>query len=237
MSVVGALRVILGVNSAQYEAGMRRAQVTARRTGQDISRSLQSAQRSAIASFRGIAAAVGVVSFGAAAAAVVRYADAAKQLDAQLRLATARSGSFAKATEDVRRIAAGTRSGLEETATLYATFQRNALELGISQEQAARATETVTKAFQISGASAAEAAGGLRQFLQGIQSGTLRGEELNSVLENAPRLARALADGLGVTIGQLRAMGAAGTLTGEQVTTAILQASESIDSEDRKSVV
>src|SRR5690606_13272892 len=98
----------------------------------------------------------------------------------------------------------------------------------------ARSTETITKAFQISGATAAEAAGGLRQFLQGIQSGTLRGEELNSVLENAPRLARALADGLNVTIGQLREMGQAGQLTGQEVIAALEGASAQIDAEFRE---
>ena len=90
---------------------------------------------------------------------------------------------------------------------------------GFAGWQAARATETVTKAFQISGASAAEAAGGLRQFLQGIQSGTLRGEELNSILEQTPALADAIARGLGITRGELRQYGQEGRLTAEQVIT------------------
>jgi tape measure domain-containing protein len=232
--LVGALRVVLGLNSSAYESGMRRAGQTARRTGTDISRSLQAAQRTAVNAFRGIAAAAGIGGGIAAAATFARYVDAAKQLEAQLRLATRESGNFAQAQEDVRRIAQASRSDIEAVGNLYATIQRSARELGISQGEAARMTETITKAFQISGATAEEAAGGLRQFLQGIQSGTLRGEELNSVLENAPRLARALADGLGVTIGQLREMGAAGQLTGEAVTEAILRASEAIDSEFRQ---
>lgn len=197
-----------------FDRSMRNIQGAAGRTEARVS-----------SAFRGMAAAagvtIGVAGIVASARAFLNYADSAKQLEAQLGLATRESGSFAQAQEDVRRIAAETRSGLEETATLYATFQRNSRELGISQEQAARATETVTKAFQISGASAAEAAGGLRQFLQGIQSGTLRGEELNSVLENAPRLARLLADSLGVSIGQLRAMGQEGELAGDKLIRAL----------------
>src|SRR5690606_21175298 len=158
------------------------------------------------------------------------------QVEAQLRLATRESGSFGQAQRDVRRIATETRTSLEATAQLYATFQRNAAELGVSQEQSARATETVTKAFRISGATAAEAAGGLRQFLQGIQSGTLRGEELNSVLENAPRLARLIADSLGVTIGQLRALGQEGNLAGDKLIRALTDRkfTESIDAEFRE---
>jgi tape measure domain-containing protein len=194
----------------------------------------------AFGGLRNVAAGLGVTLGAAGMVQGLRsfldYADAAKTLEAQLRLATQQSGSFAQAQEDVRRIAAETRTGIEETASLYATFQRNSLELGISQEQAARATETVSKAFQISGASAAEAAGGLRQFLQGVQSGTLRGEELNSVLENAPRLARLLADSLGITIGQLRAMGQAGELTGDVLMRALTDRrfTDQIDAEFRE---
>lgn len=235
-AVVGALRVVLGANTAQYEAGMRRAGRTARRTGGEINQALLTAQRTAVGAFRGIAAAAGVVGIGAAAREYLRFVDTAKQIEAQLRLATREMGNFGQAQEDVRRIAQATRTGLEETASLYATFQRNSRELGITQEQAARATETVSKAFQISGASAAEAAGGLRQFLQGVQSGTLRGEELNSVLENAPRLARLLADSLGVTIGQLRAMGQEGQLTGDRLINALTNRrfTEGIDAEFRE---
>jgi tape measure domain-containing protein len=164
---------------------------------------------------------VGAYAGLAGAREFLRLVDASKQIEAQLRLATRESGNFAQAQEDVRRIAAETRAPLAETAQLYSTFQRTALQLGITQEQSARATETVTKAFQISGATAAEASGGLRQFLQGLQSGALRGEELNSVLENAPRLAKLLADSLGVTVGQLRAMGQEGDLAADKLITAL----------------
>jgi tape measure domain-containing protein len=181
----------------------------------------QSVTRSLGVMGAGLKSFVGGISAVLIARGFLAATDAAKQLEAQLRLATMASGNFAQAQDDVRRIAQTTRSGLQETAQLYATFQRNAVELGISQQQAARATETVSKAFQISGASAAEAAGGLRQFLQGVQSGTLRGEELNSVLENAPRLAKLVAESLGVTIGELRKMGQEGELTAEKLIRAL----------------
>lgn len=148
--------------------------------------------------------------------------DAYKQYTAQLRLATAENGNFAQAQQDVSRVASETRTGIAETAQLYAVFQRNADQLGLTQEQSARATETVSKTFQISGATAAEAAGGLRQFLQALQSGTLRGEEFNSVVENAPRLAKLLADQLtGGNIGALRALASEGKITGDQLKEAL----------------
>jgi tape measure domain-containing protein len=205
---------------------MKRAQRTTSSTASSINKSLGTMKAGLVGLASGL-------SIGLFARGLIAASDAAKKMDAQLRLATNASGNFAKAQQDVIRIANTTRTGLEETANLYATFQRNAVELGISQEQAARATETVSKSFQISGATAAEASGGLRQFLQAIQSGVLRGEELNSVLENAPRLARLLADSLGVTIGQLREMGKEGELTGDKLIAALTERkfTDAIDAE------
>lgn len=169
----------------------------------------------------------------AAAREFLRIADSAKQMDAQLRLATQATGSFATAQEDVRRIAMATRSGLEETTELYGSFLRNARELGITQEEAARATETVSKTFKISGASASEAANSTRQLVQALQSGVLRGDEFNSVMEGAPRLAKLIADSLGVTVGQLRKMAEEGKLTSEALTEAFTNKkfTEQIDEE------
>ncbi len=229
---VGALRVDLDMNSAKL---LREIQKTQTRV-QGLERRFSGFSRSATRSLAPLRAAIGALGVGLGARTFLQFADTANRLTSQLRLATAASGSFAQAQDDVRRIAAETRTGLEEVANLYGTFQRNARELGISQEQSARATETVTKSFRISGATAQEAAGGLRQFLQAIQSGQLRGEEFNSVMEQAPRLARLLADSLGVTIGQLRGLAQEGRLTGDVLMTALTdrQFTAAIDEEFRQ---
>lgn len=166
----------------------------------------------------------------------LEFADASKMLEAQLRLATAQTGSFAQAQEDVRRIAATTRSDLESTAKLYGNFQRNARELGITQVEAARATETVAKAFKISGAATVEAAQGTRQLVQALQSGVLRGDEFNTIMEAAPRLSRLLADSLGVPVGALRKMAEEGKLTSATLTRALTDKkfTEGLDREFRQ---
>lgn len=144
-------------------------------------------------------------------------ADKAKNMAATLRLATAATGSYAVAQQDVARIAEQTRSGINETATLYAAFARSSKDLGISQEQVAAITQTVAESFIVSGTSAANAADGTRQLVQAFQSGVLRGDEFNSIMENAPRLARLLAESLGVTTGELRAMAEAGQLSADKL--------------------
>jgi len=182
------------------------------------------------------AATIGFAGYGALQGAreYAELTDAYKQYNAQLKLATAESGNLAQAQEDVRRVATATRTGLSETADLYGAFQRNTKQLGITQTESARATETINKAFQISGATSAEASGGLRQFLQALQSGTLRGEEFNSVVENAPRLAKLLADQLtGGNIGALRALAEQGKITGDELVKSLTDRkyTEQIDAE------
>lgn len=227
-SVIGALRVVLGLDSAQFERGIGRVS----RSNQQLVRNTQVASNAV----RGLAASLGIVSAGAAARGFLSLTDQSKQLTAQLKLATAQTGSFAKAQSDVQRIAANTRGGLKDTADLYAVFARTSAELGISQEQVARITETVTKTFKISGASTAETAGATRQLIQAFQSGVLRGEEFNSVMENAPRLAKLMADSFNVPVGSLRAMAAEGTITADKLAAAFSDANftDSIDAEFRE---
>lgn len=173
------------------------------------------------ASFRRMASvAATTLSVGALIAGAkgfLAYVDAAKQLTAQLKLATKETGDFATAQRDVREIAASTRTDINATGALYAKIARSAHDLGIQQETVARVTKTVAETFLISGSSAVEAAQGTRQLIQGFQSGVLRGDEFNSVMELAPRLARLLAESLGVPIGQLRAMAEAGDLTSDKL--------------------
>ncbi|WP_322789415.1 tape measure protein [Aggregatibacter segnis] len=92
-------------------------------------------------------------------------------------------------------------------------------------------TETVSKAVAMSGATAAQAEAGLIQFGQALSTGTLKGQDLNSVMQQIPGLADAIAKGLGVTTGELKAMGADGELSTQQVITALRKVRKQIDSD------
>ncbi|NJR43920.1 tape measure protein [bacterium] len=106
--------------------------------------------------------------------------------------------------------------------------------LGASQADALKVTEAITQTFKISGASASSSAAAITQLAQGLGSGALRGDELNSVLEQSPRLARALAEGMGITTGELRAAGEAGEITGEKIRKALLGQADQIAAEFSK---
>lgn len=173
---------------------------------------------------------VGAIVAGAfSAREIVRTADAWTELQNRLRLVTSGHVELAQATDAVYRIARITNQELSSSAQVYQRFAQNAAQLGIDLKQAADLTETVAKAVAISGASAGAAEAALTQFGQALASGVFRGDEFNSVMEQTPSLAKALADGLGVTTGQLRKMAGEGKLTGDVLVKALNAAKGSVD--------
>lgn len=138
-------------------------------------------------------------------------------LESKLRLVTRSEEDLIRVQSQIIGLARETRQQVGSVGELYARVARSAKELGASQNDILRVTKAVGQAIQISGSSAASAEAGMIQLSQSLASGTLRGDELNSVLEQMPRVAEAIADGLGVTTGQLRKLGAEGKLTSEEV--------------------
>jgi tape measure domain-containing protein len=228
--------VELEARLGRYEANVSRAEAKFDKAMSGIQKSAGATERIVSRAAVAMGAALAGVSVIALARGFLAIADEAKKLDAQLKLATAGFGTFAQAQKDVQRIADETRSGLSDTAGVYANLVRVSKEMGATQLDASRATETITKTFKISGASAVETAQSLRQLTQGLQSGTLRGDEFNSVMESAPRFARLLADSLGVPIGQLRKMAEEGELTADKLLRALTDKkfTDGIDAEFRQ---
>lgn len=165
---------------------------------------------------------------------VVETADAFNSLSARIKLVTGEGAAFQSALEGVQRVAIATRSDLEATGTLFTKLAAAGQELGLSQGQALALTETINQAIQITGGSADAAKAAITQLTQGLQSGALRGDEFNSVMEQAPRLAQALAAGLGVGTGELRRMAEQGRLTSETVVSALRGQTDAVAAEFAK---
>ncbi len=168
---------------------------------------------------------------GLALRQMVRYTDTITGLESQLRLVTGSQEELAGSFADLYRLANETRQGLEPTVNLYARMARATEELDVSHQDLLTVTKAISQAMLISGASTQESASAMLQLSQGMASGTLRGEELNSVLENSPRLAQAIADGLRVNMGKLRQMGADGELTAERLLNAFMRTADGIERE------
>ncbi len=144
-------------------------------------------------------------------------ADAFALMDAKLKVSTKNWGDQARAQEDVMRISRATRSELTSTATLYGKLATTSKTLNASQAQVATATETVTKALKVSGASAGETASTVLQLGQALASGRLNGDEFRSLAENAPRLMKLIADSMNVPIGALKKLASEGQLTSDKL--------------------
>ena len=153
---------------------------------------------------RSIAAVVGGLSAGLAVQQVVRYADAWQNASNQLRQVTEGTEQLAQVQGQLLGLANETRSGFESTANLYSRLARSTTELGLEQSDLLDLTKSINQAFVASGATAQEADAAITQLSQGLAAGALRGDEFNSVSEQAPMLMRAIAESLDMTIGELR---------------------------------
>jgi len=162
--------------------------------------------------------------------------DSYTELQNRIRLVTHSQTEMAQATESVFDISSRTNQAVGATAQIYQRFAKNADTLNISQQKVVELTETVSKAVALSGAAQASSEAALMQFGQALASGELRGAELNSVMEQTPALAQAIADGLGVSVGALKDMGKNGELSINKVITALEKAKSSLDSDFEKRV-
>ncbi|HEC2557196.1 TPA: tape measure protein [Raoultella ornithinolytica] len=153
---------------------------------------------------------------------VSEYADAWATVNNKLDNSLRPNEQLADVTERVFNITQQTRGSLDATASLYARLERATRQYGTSAGDLSKLTTIINQGFVVSGATAQEAENAIIQLSQGLASGALRGEEFNSVNEQGNRLIVALADSMGVSIGEMRNMAAQGKLTTDVVVNGLL---------------
>ncbi|MBD3815424.1 MAG: tape measure protein, partial [Halothiobacillus sp.] len=176
--------------------------------------------RTALLAYIGAQSAIG------AAGNLINLADEYKSLEARIKLAIGEQGNLKTAMDAVSQTALTTGQNLNTVGELYASLGRSTQA---SQEQIAALTDVIAKSVALSGGSAASADAAIAQLNQSLASGVFRGDEFNSVMEQAPIIGDALAKSLGVTRGELRDMAADGKLTADVVTKALLDQKAAID--------
>ncbi|MGA6628766.1 tape measure protein [Klebsiella sp. K792] len=162
---------------------------------------------------------------------VASYADAWTELNNKVANSVRTGETQAEVMQRIFDVSQATQSSLNGTATLYARLERGTRTYNTSAEDLTRLTTIINQGFAVSGATAQEAENAIIQLSQGIASGVLHGEEFNSVSEQGSRLMVALADSMGVSIGQLRAMAAQGQLTTDVVVKGLLSQGDAIGKE------
>ncbi|OIO57319.1 MAG: hypothetical protein AUJ55_06610 [Proteobacteria bacterium CG1_02_64_396] len=162
---------------------------------------------------------------------IVAVADTWTNLDGRIRLATGSMAASRVAMRDLYAVAQETRTPIAANADLFSRLALSTRQLGVSQAELIEITKTLSQASVVSGASSSSASAAMTQLAQGFASGTLRGDELNSVLEQTPRIAQAIADGLGVPLGALRALGEQGQITAATVIEALRSQAATVQAE------
>lgn len=225
MAIEKSIRIKVSSRKAQknvdsLDSSMRRLGTSADTTQRAFSRLTQ------------VATAVGSAL---AANQVIRYADAFTSAQNQIRQTTKTTQQLTERTNQLFEISNRARTSISATSELYTQLTLSTKDLNISTEQQLRLTETISKAFTVSGKTAAESAGAIRQLGQAFASGALRGDEFNSVAEGAPEIMRAIQQATGKTQGELRKLAATGAITSEVLVKSLLEYSDTIDQKANES--
>ncbi|MCJ8325208.1 MAG: tape measure protein [Rhizobiales bacterium] len=166
-----------------------------------------------------------------AARGVKVHLDSYSSLQSQLKLIVGEHGNVNAAMQKNFELSKKTFGSFDGTVNAYARISRSVKQLNKSEAARLQVVSNINKAMAIGGTTAQEAKSAITQLGQGLASDRLAGDELKSILENAPRLAEAIANGMDVSIGKLREMGAAGELTSQKVFEALLSQTQKLDKE------
>lgn len=162
---------------------------------------------------------------------ILQYTDAFTNLQNKIRTVLKPTEDLGTVTHNLLKLSNDTRASLESTTTLYTRLSRSTQDLGLSSEELYSVTETINKGFALSGATAEEAAAAITQLSQGLASGALRGDEFNSVAEQAPIILEAVAAATGKSRGELRDLAADGAITADVLIKSLQSYSKVIDME------
>ena len=166
--------------------------------------------------------------------AFLEVADNMTQLQARIARLSTDAATAKQTFSDIAAISSRTGSSISDTTKLWETLTSSLKEAGATNAQVLNLTDTLQKIGRIGGSSTEEMANALRQFGQSIASGTIRAEEFNSILEQMPELARQIASGLGISMGELRQRMLEGKLTAQDALNAIQDRTSQINSEFSK---
>ena len=212
---------------AEFDKSMQAMGVSAERMESRVS---ASGRRMSL----GLNQAIAAIAVGAVVKETQVLADTWTQTGNKLAAAGVQTESLGARQKQLLDVARETRSEYGQTADIYARVTRSTQELNATDYQRLRVTELINKATKAGGATTAEQISTITQLGQALASGNLQGDELRSIRENSPLIAKAIATEFGVTIGELKKLGAEGELTSDRIFSAILKAGGAIDTQFAK---
>ncbi|SMH29759.1 tape measure protein [Azospirillum agricola] len=206
MAELEGLYVTLGADASGLDRGMRSAEQSVNRAERAVSTSLGRMDQAMSRLDRSVAvvaqrlgqfaAVAGIAGVGALAAKTVDYAEAWTQVGNRLRLVAGDAAELKETQGQLFQASQKAGVAMVSVVDVYSRAAQSAGELGASQQQLTRFAGGVAQALAVSGTSADAAAGAMQQLGQLLGSARVQAEEYNSVLDGAPRIAKAVADGL-----------------------------------------
>ena len=170
-------------------------------------------------------AVAGILSAGQ----VLRTIDEYNQLQARVKLVTEATGDYAKVSRELGDISKNTGAQLETTVDVFQRLAVGAKDLGKTNEDVLQLTRVVEQLGALGGASTTALNAGLLQFGQAMSAGIVRAEEFNSIIENLPFVAQKIADGMGLSVGQLRKLVLEGKVLSTDVFDSLLKQADEIN--------
>lgn len=238
MTEVARLQYRLEASTARFERSIKRAERQMNRSARGMERRVTSLD-SRMAKFgsrfgialpaKAAASAAAIAGIGIAIRGVVKAGDQVTKVEGRFKALTGSAERADKLLQGVFGTIQKTGGAFDATAGAVSRFRIAADAIEATDEEVLRLNESVQKLGVIGGSSAQEISSGAVQLGQALASGRLQGDELRSIMENLPLVAKALADGLGVSVGELRKMGSEGRLVSKEVFGAILSQTEEID--------
>lgn len=215
-SSLGSLVVRLGLDAGDYTSGLLKAERDAARYSSTTERSMRNATRAVedhTGSLQYLRRALAGITGAYGVRELARLSDEYQNASARLSIFTTSQEQLAALQSRLFVISQNTRQSLAGTVDLYYQLANATQDIGVSQKDLLKITEGINKALIISGSSPESARAAIVQLSQALAAGKLRGQEFNAVNEQANRIMRALGDGLGKTVGQLRDMSNEGQIT------------------------
>lgn len=190
---------------------------------------VNSAQQKSTGIMSGVKTGLTAIASAIAVSQLIQYgkqfleiADTMTQLQARIDRLSSSAKEGAATFQALASIASSSGASLKDTEKLWETLTSSLKSAGATNDQILTLTSTLQKIGRIGGSSSEEMANALRQFGQSIAGGTVRAEEFNSIIEQMPELARQMAAGLGISIGELRKRMLEGKLSAEDALNAIM---------------
>lgn len=222
--------------TAQAAAAADRAALAALRLQQAQDKAANSASKAGSSIMSFVRSAAAIAGVGLSAGAILSAADAYTVLQNKLQNVSESEKQVTQLTNELFDVANRTRTPVQETAQAFTRFDMALKNLGKSQEDSLRLTETVNKMLVVSGATSNEAGSALLQLSQAFNKGKLDGDEFRSVMELMPNAADAIAKKLGVTRGELLKLAPQGKITAQVMFDAFSAAAAGIDAKFGKTV-